>query len=115
LKLVVDTSAAEALAKKAEESFAAQRDGMLAILEAASHEVQDEHTYQNRTGNLELSTQAVRREQSTDGTTVTLEAGMDYASYVNRRGLMTIDERASEAEQAVEFYFEGERDVLAGL
>jgi len=65
------------------------------------------HAYQNRTGDLEASTQASEVISAGDVDAVTLSADMPYASYVNDRGLMRIDERAEEAGEELEFLFDG--------
>lgn len=70
--------------------------------QAAQYEKQN-HTYKNRTGNLERSTKGVV-SKSGDTFEVSLIAGMDYASYVNARGFMVIDYAAQMMEANIEDY-----------
>lgn len=57
--------------------------------QAAAYE-RGSHRYQNRTGNLEGSTRGYATRQG-DEIEVSLEMGMDYASYVVDRGFSNID------------------------
>lgn len=60
------------------------------------------HAYQNRTGRLEASTQGFSMAGAADGDfDVLLRAGMDYASYVNARGFMTIDASARYVDRRI--------------
>jgi len=77
------------------------------IASDAATEEQRGHTYQNRTGDLERSTKATAPETSSDETRVDLVAEMPYASYVNTRGYMVIDEAADHAATEMEFFFDG--------
>lgn len=61
------------------------------------------HTYTNRTGNLERSTQG-HVTKSGDSFEVSLEMGMDYASYVVDRGFSKIDIAAQMMESDIEDY-----------
>lgn len=62
------------------------------------------HAYQNRTGNLQRSTKGLSVRSSRTNTTVQLEAGAPYASYVRARGLMAIDDAAKRTEAAIQDY-----------
>jgi hypothetical protein len=73
-----------------------------AVEEAAAFE-RANHTYINRTGNLEKSTVG-RIVKSGDEFEMTLEMGMDYASYVVDKGLSKIDVAAKMAEADIEDY-----------
>lgn len=77
-----------------------------AVKQAATDERRG-HSYQNRTGDLQRSTQATEPVTTDNIAQVDLVAGMDYASYVNRRGFMIIDETAQRAANEIEFFFDG--------
>lgn len=70
--------------------------------EAAEYE-RSNHTYKNRTGNLQRSTKGIVTK---DGASfeVCLVAGMEYASYVNARGYMVIDYAAKMMEANIDSY-----------
>ena len=73
-----------------------------AVEDAAAFE-RANHMYINRTGNLERSTIG---KVTKDGAEfeITLEMGMDYASYVADKGLSKIDVAAKMAEAEIEDY-----------
>ncbi len=77
------------------------------IVAQAARDERRGHDYQNRTGDLERSTVATEPVTNDDTVQVDLVAGMQYASYVNARGLMGIDELAQQAEQEIEYYLDG--------
>lgn len=77
------------------------------IVAQAAADERRSHGYQNRTGDLERSTRATEPVVTDDSVQVDLVAGMEYASYVNTRGLMTIDEAAERAGNEIEFYLDG--------
>jgi len=81
---------------------AAHRTMQRRLAEAAKVE-RATHAYNNRTGNLEASTQASEVRETGDAVEVTLVAEMPYASYVNDRGLMTIDDSAAAAATDIDF------------
>lgn len=66
-----------------------------------------DHAYRNRTGDLQASTQASEVMSVGADDVVQLAADMPYASYVADRGLMRLDERATEAAGEIEFLFDG--------
>ena len=72
------------------------------VQKAAAYE-RANHYYQNRTGNLERSTQG---SVTKDGDTfeVSLVMGMDYASYVVGRGFSQIDVAEKMLETDIENY-----------
>lgn len=88
---------------------------MKAILDGAAADERGSHDYQNRSGDAELSTQAGDLVQAGDFVSVEFGMGVDYAIYLDRRGLTQIVEIAGQADTELEFYFEGERDRIAGL
>ena len=75
--------------------------GMCYVGEAAVNDAKANHTYQNRTGNLEASTSF-----DVDKDALTLEAGMDYASYVEAKGYDVISGAALRAEKKLKEMFE---------
>lgn len=77
------------------------------IVARAAQDERRGHTYQNRTGDLERSTKATEPVTSANSVQVDLVAGMDYASYVNTRGYMMIDEVAARADEEIEFFLDG--------
>lgn len=79
---------------------------MYRIARQAASDERRGHTYQNRTGNLERSTQATEPVDSGDTVQVDLIAGTEYASYVNARGYMIIDETAARAANEMGYFFE---------
>lgn len=82
------------------------------IIERAAREERRTHAYRNRTGRLERNTVATDPITTDDGLQIDLAADTEYASYVNMRGLMQIDELAQRAEEEIEFYLEGEVEKL---
>jgi hypothetical protein len=74
---------------------------------SAAREERQTHGYQNRTGDLEASTQASEVMSVGDTDVVTLQADTSYASYVNDRGLMRLDELAATAGEELEYLFDG--------
>jgi len=75
---------------------------MRRVLKAAAKQEREEHSYQNRTGNLESHTQAVDAVDSKDETTIDLTMDMPYASYVVDRGYSQIDDVAANAMKRVD-------------
>jgi len=80
---------------------------MLRIAKQAATDERRGHSYQNRTGDLQRSTQATEVRADENAVEIDLVAGMEYASHVNRRGYMIIDETAARAAQEMEFFFDG--------
>ena len=76
-------------------------NAMIAVGEEAVNDAKANHTYQNRTGNLEASTNF---EVDRDG--LTLKAGMEYASYVEAKGFDVISSPALRAEKKLKEMFE---------
>jgi hypothetical protein len=76
---------------------------MKGILDEKAAEERSGHAYQNRTGDLEASTYA----EAAGGDAVAFGARTEYAEYVNRRGLMRVDELAAEAELEIAYLYEG--------
>jgi hypothetical protein len=111
----LDLTEVHALTREATRSLDRVPQVMKATLDRAADQEARDHAYQNRTGFLEASTYASAVEESGDEAVVELAARMDYASYVNNRGLMRIDERAAEAATELEYAFEGEAVRLGSL
>ena len=88
---------------------------MKATLDAAAENERATHEYQNRTGNAEASTQAGELQQSGDSVSVEFGMGVEYAIYLDERGLTGIVAAAEGAETELQYYFEAERDRIAGL
>ena len=79
---------------------------MKTILDDAAAQERATHAYQNRTGDLEASTYASDVITIGDAHEVQLGARTEYAEYVNARGLMTIGDRAAQAEVDIRAVFE---------
>lgn len=88
---------------------------MKATLDAAAAEERASHAYQNRTGDAEASTQAGPLQSTGDVVFCILEMGVDYAVFLDVRGLTGIRDAAEGAAEELGYYFEGERDRLADL
>lgn len=81
-------------------------DIMHAMVENAAAEARMHHGYQNRTGNLTKSTRGIfNNHRSLAHAEVLLLADMFYATYVQRRGLMSIREAARMADRAIRAAF----------
>jgi hypothetical protein len=76
------------------------------ILQDAANDAARDHAYRNRSGDLTAQTNANVVSNSEDETVVDLVADTPYASFVNARGLMTIDQHAELAEGLIELEFE---------
>jgi hypothetical protein len=116
MQVKIDLSSLLARAEAARVSFAEEQPaGMKAILDAAAAEDRDGHEYVNRTTNAEAST--VAGDLDTTGAAFWCKLGMhvEYAEYLDRRGLTRIVELAEQADSELDYYFDGERDRLAGL
>jgi hypothetical protein len=66
---------------------------------------QSQHAYKNRTGRLEKSTRGILIRSTAKESRVTLEMGMDYASYVERKGLTSLAEEARITEAILTEHF----------
>jgi len=77
------------------------------IVADAAQTERREHTYQNRTGDLERATKATETVITDDVVQVSLVAEEEYASFVNKRGYMVIDESAQQAELEIEYFLDG--------
>jgi hypothetical protein len=93
-------------ADRFERAYDRAADQMQKTLARAARTERRTHAYHNRTGNLQASTTASERMTVGDTDAVTLSADTPYAVYVNRRGLMRIDELAAEAEQELAYLFD---------
>lgn len=85
---------------------------MKTLLDGKAREERAGHGYQNRTGELERNTTASEVQSTGDTDWVSLSADTPYAVYVNRRGLMRIDELAAEAQQELAYLFDGLSTVI---
>lgn len=75
--------------------------GMIDVGDAAVKDAKENHTYQNRTKNLENSNMY---EVDKDG--LTLENTADYASYVEAKGFVVLSSPALRAEKKLKEMFE---------
>lgn len=75
--------------------------GMIDVGDEAVKDAKANHTYQNRTGNLEKSNAF---DVDKDG--LTLENTADYASYVEAKGFVVLSEPALRAEKKLKEMFE---------
>lgn len=98
--------------EEAERTIAKDLREMHRIVESKARMERADHAYRNRTYRLERSTFATVPTFSGD-VEVELGARMYYASYVNNRGLMRIDERARRAETEIEYLFDGTAEAIA--
>ena len=75
--------------------------GMIDVGDAAVKDAKENHTYQNRTRNLEKS-----NTYDVDKDGVTLENTADYASYVEAKGFVVLGDPALRAEKKLKEMFE---------
>lgn len=75
--------------------------GMIDVGDEAVKDAKDNHTYQNRTGNLEKSNTF---DVDKDG--LTLENTAEYASYVEAKGFVVLSDPALRAEKKLKEMFE---------
>nr|DAW78986.1 MAG TPA: hypothetical protein [Caudoviricetes sp.] len=75
--------------------------GMIDVGDEAVKDAKANHTYQNRTGNLEKSNTF---DVDKDG--LTLENTADYASYVEAKGFVVLSDPALRAEKKLKEMFE---------
>lgn len=114
MNCTVDIEALLERNEAAAESLRAQPAGMRRIVAAAATEERRTHGYQNRTGDAQRSTKASPLQKSGDESFCTLEIGVDYAVYLNARGLTRIDEIAQTTDIQVQAYFADELNEIAG-
>ena len=77
------------------------QDGMTEVGESAIQDAKENHTYQNRTGNLEKS-----NTYDVDKDGLTLENTAPYASYVEAKGFEVLSGSALRAEKKLKEMFE---------
>jgi hypothetical protein len=82
--------------------------GMKNVLDLAAHEAVAQRGYVNRTGNLSESTFASEPVDGGDEVAIDLAAREEYASFVDKMGLMAIDEMADAATEELTRYFNAE-------
>lgn len=75
--------------------------GMIDVGDAAVKDAKENHTYQNRSGNLEKS-----NIYDVDKDGLTLENTADYASYVEAKGFEVLSGAALRAEKKLKEMFE---------
>jgi len=75
--------------------------GMIDVGDAAVKDAKENHTYQNRTRNLEKS-----NDYDVDKDGLTLENTADYASYVEAKGFVVLSDPALRAEKKLKEMFE---------
>lgn len=97
----IDLSEHNETIRRAREEFRKLPKRMLRIAEFGAKLERDKHEYQNRTGDLEESTQA-HLHDSGDDTSVILIMAMPYASHVRRLGYSSIDEAAELVEREID-------------
>jgi hypothetical protein len=111
----VDFDALDAQADEADASLTAQFDEIQRLVDEAAEEERSTDTYQNRTGNLREGTVSIEVYRDDDGIEIQFTAMADYASYVNDKGSMRIDELAAETDTIIQFYLDSEAERLAGM
>ena len=77
------------------------QDGMTEVGESAIQDAKENHTYQNRTGNLEKS-----NTYDVDKDGLTLENTAPYASYVEAKGFEVLSGSALRAAKKLKEMFE---------
>ena len=75
--------------------------GMIDVGDAAVKDAKENHTYQNRTKNLETS-----NTYDVDEDGLTLENTAPYASYVEAKGFVVLSDHALRAEKKLKEMFE---------
>ena len=75
--------------------------GMIDVGDAAVKDAKANHTYKNRTGNLEKS-----NTYDVDKVGLTLENTASYASYVEAKGFVVLSDPALRAEKKLKEMFE---------
>ncbi len=91
MRVNVDLSEIVVLGTRANAEVDELPQELLRCVEMGAAFERHQHEYQNQTGDLEKSTKAVIDQTSRSRAQVTLEMGMDYASYVKRRGLSEVE------------------------
>lgn len=97
----VDLSGLESQLTLAKEEMRKLPREMKRIADSGAHLERSTHRYINRTGNLQSSTLT---RYSRGAAAVSLEMGMDYASFVIKRGLSQFNAIAREVEQEITKY-----------
>jgi hypothetical protein len=115
MRAKVDISEVTALTREALASLGRAPTEMLGILREKAAEERDTHAYQNRTGNLEASTFASEIYREGDDERVEFGARTFYAGFVNKRGLMQVDELEQQAETEIDFLLDSEAERLGGM
>jgi hypothetical protein len=87
---------------------------MRRIGKAAAEFSKRNHTYQNRTYDAEDGTKSVT-EKHGDGVFTVVMMDVEYASYLQRRGLTGLEDGVSEAERDLEYYFDAFTDQVTKL
>ena len=113
-QIQIDLSEIEALEKRAEEELGRTARIMKAVADIGALNERRDHAYHNRTGNLQRSTGATIEGSSISRVEVDLEMGMEYASYVVRRGLSTVEKQAAEVASGIEIALEAQAERIAG-
>lgn len=114
-RVAVDTREFLELTREALFTLGRAPSGMLEILRDKAAEERAADPYTNRTGNLRASTFAAWVEQGPSEYSVEYGARTFYASFVNARGYMVIDEIIPEAQAAVDAYLERESAALSRI
>ena len=102
MKIEVDVSEVHSLTGEAKDLLETVHIVMRSVLDNAAANERAQHEYRNRTGRLQKSTKAATVSRKLSEQVVDLEMGMEYASYVARRGLSEIDAQAKIAERDIE-------------
>lgn len=90
----LDVSDVHAFTRRVEAEFDAMPMAVFGFVEAGADILVNTDPYQNRTGDLRTSTQAVNVDDELNGWHFDLEMGMKYASYVRDLGFSEIDDIA---------------------
>lgn len=87
--------------------------GMKRILDGKAAIERRTHAYRNRTRRLEGSTFALGPFHDGDGARVEFGARMEYASYVEDRGLSRVTDLARQATTEIDYYFDAQVSALS--
>lgn len=101
MKVKLDLSELKRAEKRAERELESVPKILLTAVTRGAQFEQRSHRYQNRTGDLELSTQGILNESTTRLSEATIEMGMPYASYVVARGFSSFPDIVAVVQQQI--------------
>lgn len=114
MQVKLDISDVLALEARAVQQLGSLGKRMLSVAKVGAEYEKGHKTYQDRTGNLKKSTKGVAKENRKDNVEVDLEMGMDYASFVKRRGYSEIDAAAKLTEGGIQDQIDAIAKAITG-